>query len=76
MQRIQNSNRDLAIVARNDRGIASPGDLKGKKMGVTLGTNADFFADAFLLAEGIDRKGVKIIDMKPDEMPAASALEE
>jgi NitT/TauT family transport system substrate-binding protein len=68
---IQTSNMDLAIVARNDRGIASPGDLKGKKLGVTLGTNADFFADAFLLDHGIDREKVKIIDMKPDEMADA-----
>jgi NitT/TauT family transport system substrate-binding protein len=68
---IQTSNMDLAIVARNDRGIASPGDLKGKKLGVTLGTNADFFADAFLFDHGIDREKVKIIDMKPDEMADA-----
>jgi NitT/TauT family transport system substrate-binding protein len=55
-------------VAQKDRGIVKPADLKGKRIGVTLGTNADFFADAFLLAHAIDRKKVKIIDMKPDEM--------
>jgi NitT/TauT family transport system substrate-binding protein len=62
---------DNAIVARRDRGIAKPADLKGKRIGVTLGTNADFFADAFLLGHGIDREKVKIIDMKPDAMAAA-----
>lgn len=68
---IQTSNMDEAIIARKDRGIAAPGDLKWKKIGVTLGTTADFFADTFLLTQGIDRKEVKIIDMKPDEMVAA-----
>jgi sulfonate transport system substrate-binding protein len=68
---IQTSNRDEAIVARQDRGIAKPADLKGKKIGVPLGTSADFFTDVFLLAHDIDREKVKIIDMKPDEMAAA-----
>jgi len=68
---IQTANRDNAIVARLDRGIAKPADLNGKKIGVTLGANADFFASALLLAHGIDREKVKIIDMKPDEMAAA-----
>jgi len=68
---IQTSNRNEAIVARRDQGIAKPSDLKGKKIGLTLGTTVDFFADSFLLAHGIDRKHVKIIDLKPDEMAAA-----
>ena len=67
---IQTTNNE-AIVARRDRGIAKPSDLKGKKIGLTLGTTGDFFADSFLLAHGIDRKQVKIIDLKPDEMAAA-----
>jgi len=67
---IQTTNNE-AIVARRDRGIAKPSDLKGKKIGLTLGTAGDFFADSFLLAHGIDRKHVKIIDLKPDEMAAA-----
>ena len=68
---IQTSNRDNAIVARRDRGIAKPADLKGKNIGVPFGTNAQFFADAFLLANGIERKQVRLIDMKPDEMNTA-----
>ena len=68
---IQTSNKDNAIVARQDRDIKKPSDLRGKTIGVTLGTNADFFAGAFLLANGIDRKKVKIIDVKPDAMAAA-----
>jgi sulfonate transport system substrate-binding protein len=68
---IQTSDRNEAIVARQDRGIRSPTDLKGKKIGVTRGTSGDFFANSFLLANGIDGKQVKIIDMTPVEMPYA-----
>jgi NitT/TauT family transport system substrate-binding protein len=71
---IQTTNKNEAIVARRDQGIAKPSDLQGKKIGLTLGTTGDFFADSFLLAYGIDRKHVKIIDLKPDEMAAALGM--
>jgi len=70
---IQTSNRNVAIVAYRDRGIEEPADLKGKNIGVTFGTTADFYADAFLHANGIERKPGMLIDMKPAEM--ASALD-
>jgi sulfonate transport system substrate-binding protein len=72
---IQTSNRNEAIVARRDRGIVKPTDLQGKTIGVTLGTTGDFFADSFLIYHGIDRKHVKIIDLKPDEMAVALTTE-
>jgi NitT/TauT family transport system substrate-binding protein len=70
---IQTSRKNNAIVARKDKGILTPLDLKGKKMGVTLGTTADFFMDAMLVTHGILRKDVKVIDLKADEIPAALA---
>lgn len=68
---IQTSNRNEAIVARRDKGIEKPADLAGKNIGVPLGTNAQFFADAFLLANSIERNQVTFTDMKPAEMAAA-----
>ncbi|MBI5101435.1 MAG: NrtA/SsuA/CpmA family ABC transporter substrate-binding protein, partial [Nitrospirae bacterium] len=65
---IQTSNRNEAIIANTDRGIREPADLKGRNIGVTLGTTSDFFADAFFAANGIDRELSRVIDMKPDEM--------
>lgn len=65
---IQTSNKNEAIIARQAAGISQPSDLKGKNIGVTLGTTSDFFADSFIVAHGIDRQQVNIIDMKPDEM--------
>ncbi len=64
-------NKATAIIARKDRGISMPSDLKGKKIGVPRGTTAEFFMDSFLSTRGIGRKEVKIVDMKPNEMPDA-----
>lgn len=68
---VQTSNRNEAIVARRDRGISRPSDLKGKIIGLTLGTTSQFFADSFLILHNIDKKQVKIIDIHPDKMAHA-----
>ena len=65
---IQTSTKNEAIVAKKDLNLTSPSDLKGKRIGVTIGTTGDFFLDSILLIHGIDREDVKIIDMKPEEM--------
>ena len=70
------SNKNNAIVARRDLGIGKPADLKGKKIGVTLGTTGDFFADCLLLANGVEHEQVTFVDLKPGEMAAALALGE
>jgi ABC-type nitrate/sulfonate/bicarbonate transport system substrate-binding protein len=68
---IQTSTRDNAIVARKDRGIASAADLKGRKIGVTLGTSGDYFLDSHLVLNALSRKDVVIVDMKPEDMTDA-----
>jgi len=68
---ILTSNRNNAIVARQDRGIAKPSDLLGKKIGVTFGTTGDFFNYSFLLFHGIHEKQVRRIAMNPDDMDEA-----
>jgi len=68
---VQTSNRSVGIVARRDRGIEKPADLRGKSIGVTRETTGDFFVYSFLLFYGVDGKLAKQIDMKPDEMAEA-----
>jgi NitT/TauT family transport system substrate-binding protein len=70
---IQTSSLGHAILARRDRGILALGDLKGKRIAATLGTTSDFFLDAILSVNGISRKDIEVIDLKPDEIPAALA---
>lgn len=68
---ILTSNRNNAIVARQDRGIVKPSDLLGKKIGVTFGTTSDFFNYSFLLFHGIHEKQVRRISMSPGDMDEA-----
>lgn len=70
---IQASKKNNAILARKDKRILTPLDLKGKNIGVTLGTTADFFMHAFLIEHGISRNEIKIVGLKPEEMPDALA---
>jgi NitT/TauT family transport system substrate-binding protein len=68
---IQSANKSNAIVARRDKGILTPNDLKGRKIAVTMGTTSHFFMDTFLSVQGISRKDVKVIDLKPGELRSA-----
>jgi sulfonate transport system substrate-binding protein len=68
---IQASNKNEAIVALRGRGIEEPSDFKGKTIGIATGTASHFFAEAFLTVHDIDRRQVKMIDLKPDEMALA-----
>lgn len=62
---------NMAVVARKDKGITKPHDLKGKRIGVTANTNADFFLDTFLLIHGISRAETKILNLKPSDLDEA-----
>lgn len=68
---IQSSQKGHAIIARQDKGIRQPQDLKGRKIATTLGTTADFFLDGFLATQGISRKELTVVNLKPEEVEAA-----
>jgi len=68
---IHDSGVSHAIIARKDRGILSPQDLKGKKIAVTLGTTSDFFLDALLSINRISREEVEVVNMEAQEIPEA-----
>lgn len=68
---IQKSNKNIAIVTRKDKGVATPHDLQGRRIGATLGTISEFYMDAFLVVNGISRSVVKVIDLMPEDMTAA-----
>ncbi|MGC2062430.1 MAG: NrtA/SsuA/CpmA family ABC transporter substrate-binding protein [Thermodesulfovibrionales bacterium] len=68
---IQTTTNGNAIIARKDKGILTPKDLKGRKIGVTPGTTGDFFMDSFLAMHGISKKDVKVISLSPNELSTA-----
>ncbi len=55
---------NIKIVARKDRGIAEGADLKGKKVGTTRGTAAEFFLGRFLEIHGLSIQDVTLVDLK------------
>jgi NitT/TauT family transport system substrate-binding protein len=65
------SNMNNGIVARRNVGINDGRDLRGKRVGVTIGTTSDFFLSSFLTAKGLTRSQIKEVPLKPDEMREA-----
>lgn len=62
---------DHGIVARRDRGIVTLADLKGKRIGVTLGTSGHFALDGFLNRQHLSRADVTMVNLKPEQFSAA-----
>jgi len=60
------SARDTALVARTDRGIRTPADLAGKRIGVMRGTSAHYFTNVFLLVNGVPRDSVHLVYIDPN----------
>jgi len=60
---ISQSRRSLAIVAHRDRGIKQVQDLKGKSIGVTMGTAMTYFLDAMLQIHGVPGAAVTQSDL-------------
>lgn len=56
------------IVARNDQGIKAPGDLKGKRIGVTHKTAGEFYLGEYLILNHINIKDTIISNYSPSEL--------
>jgi NitT/TauT family transport system substrate-binding protein len=63
------STKNAAIVARRDRGIAAAADLRGKRVGVTNNTNAEYFLTRFLDGKRMSISDVEMVATQPEEMP-------
>jgi NitT/TauT family transport system substrate-binding protein len=55
------------IVARRDRGITKPVDLKGKRIGVKKGIIGHFFLDLFMMKHGLAPKDVTVVFMDTEQ---------
>jgi NitT/TauT family transport system substrate-binding protein len=59
------------IVARKDRSIREPSDLKGKRIGFSLGTGSEYYLTTFLLANAIPLNAVTAVNIPPARIAAA-----
>lgn len=65
---VSQGRRLLAVVARKDRGIRRLEDLRGKSVGLSLGTNLPYFLDAMLQVRGIPIETVRLVDLTTAEV--------
>ena len=56
------------VLARTDSNVASPADLKGKKIGIAVGTSSDLAFSYFLEAHGLSKSNVEIVNVSPPDM--------
>lgn len=56
------------LIARKDHGIAKPSDLKGKKVGVTPATNAEFFLGEFLIFNNMLLSDIEVVYLSPPDI--------
>jgi len=65
------SDNDVKILARQDRGIKNPSDLRGKTVGITKGSTGHFFLGLFLIHSGLQLSEIETIDIEASELPQA-----
>lgn len=59
------------IIARRDRGIVKPQDLKGKRIGVKKGIIGHLFLDLFMMKHGLEQADVTQVFMDSDKLQSA-----
>ncbi len=65
------SDDDVKVIARVDRGIKEPGDMRGKRVGTPAGTTGQFFLDAFLVSNKISSSEIMEVSISPFKLPEA-----
>jgi NitT/TauT family transport system substrate-binding protein len=68
---IFSAEKDHGIIGRRDRGITTPASLKGKRIGVTVGTSGHFVLDAFLNRQKLSNTEVQMLNLRPEELSGA-----
>lgn len=65
------SYNDVKVLARPDKGIKDPSDLRGKKIGVTRNSTGHFFLGLFLTYSGMKLSDIEIIYIEASGLPQA-----
>jgi ABC-type nitrate/sulfonate/bicarbonate transport system substrate-binding protein len=58
---------ELSVVVAK-KTISKPQDLKGKKVGVLIGSTSEYFAKLYLASGQVDYKEIDVINLRPAEM--------
>ncbi len=68
---LHRSTRSHVLLARRDRGIERPADLRGKRIGVTKGISTDYFLTLFLTSHGLPAAAVTEVPLEPADYEKA-----
>lgn len=63
----------ILMLARQDKGIKTAADLKGKKIGTPIGSTGHFFINLFLIYNSLEKSDIEIIDIEANKLPQALA---
>jgi ABC-type nitrate/sulfonate/bicarbonate transport system substrate-binding protein len=61
----------VEVLGKRDHGIRQPADLKGKRIGLKKGSQAEFFLGMFLLLNQLSYDDVVLVDLSPGRMADA-----
>ncbi len=61
-------NKGVSVIARKDKGISQPSDLKGKTIGVAKKTIGEFFLGQFLTANNLSIKDITAVNLTSEEV--------
>jgi NitT/TauT family transport system substrate-binding protein len=70
---LHQSFRNTRVVAPKNRKIVGPEDLRGRRVGVPRGTNAEYFLETLATLAGLDPLEVREVDLRPQDAAAALA---
>jgi ABC-type nitrate/sulfonate/bicarbonate transport system substrate-binding protein len=63
-----NASDDLKIVMRGPRNAEGVASVTSKRIGVSVGSTAQYFLDLHLIVSGIDPRTVRIVDLRPEQL--------
>jgi ABC-type nitrate/sulfonate/bicarbonate transport system substrate-binding protein len=58
---------ELSVIVAK-KSINKPPDLRGRKVGVLIGSTSEYFAKLYLASGGVDYKEIDVINLRPAEM--------
>lgn len=65
--------RNKAMLGRKDRGIAAPSDIRGKRVGVTVPSGAEYSMYVFLAQNGLSFRDITQVPLNPKDIVEALA---
>ena len=65
--------KSYELIARRDRGITTPADLKGKKIAIPKGSQSEFFLGTFLTFNHLSLRDVQVVYTQPFDLENAIA---